>query len=87
MKLKEDFMTQQLDDTQFLIPMGAESFKGVVRSNKTAAFIIDCLAEETTEDKIVDALCGRFAGAERETVKTDVAEVLDTLRSINALDE
>lgn len=86
MKLKPDFITQQIDDTQFLVPLGAEAFKGIVRSNKTAAFIVDCLQAETTEDAIVDAMCAKY-DAPREVIAADVNEVLNTLRGIDALDE
>ena len=86
MKLKSDFITQDIDDTQFLVPVGAESFQGIVRSNKTAAFIVDCLKEETTEEKIVEAMCGKYA-APREEIAADVAEIISTLRGINALED
>ena len=86
MKLNNDFITQTIDETQFLIPVGTESFNGIVRSNKTAAYIVDLLKEETTEEKIIDALCARY-DASREVITTDVRKILDTLRSINALEE
>ena len=86
MKLKPDFITQIIDDTQFLVPVGAEAFQGIVRSNKTAAFIVDCLKEDTTEEKIVDAMCKKY-DAPRETIAADVKEILNTLRRINALEE
>lgn len=86
MKLKEDFITQEIHDTQFLVPVGAESFQGIVRSNKTAAFIVNCLKEETTEEKIVDAMCAKY-DAPRDTIAADVKEILDTMRKIGALEE
>ena len=86
MKLKDDFITQTIEDTQFLVATGAESFQGIVRSNQTAAFIVDCLKEETTEDAIVDAMCAKY-DAPRDVIACDVKEVLDTLRKINALVE
>ena len=86
MKLKTDFITQDIDDTQFLVPIGAEAFSGIVRSNKTAAFIVDCLKEETTEEKIVDAMCAKY-DAPRQVIAADVKEILATLRRINALEE
>ncbi len=86
MKLKNEFITQDIDDTQFLVPVGAEAFSGIVRSNKTAAFIVNCLKEETTETAIVDAMCAKY-DAPRETIAADVAEILEKLRSINAIDE
>ncbi|MBQ6480331.1 MAG: PqqD family protein [Anaerolineaceae bacterium] len=86
MKLKNEFITQDIDDTQFLVPVGAEAFSGIVRSNKTAAFIVNCLKEETTETAIVDAMCAKY-DAPRETIAADVVEILEKLRSINAIDE
>jgi len=86
MKLKPDFITQVIEDTQFLVPVGAEAFRGIVRSNRTAAFIVDCLKEETTEKMIVDVMCRQF-DAPRETIAVDVAEVIATLRRINAIEE
>ena len=86
MKLKSDFITQVIDNTQFLVPLGGETFQGIVRSNKTAAFIVDCLKEETTAEAIVDAMCEKY-DAPRETIAADVAKVLDTLRGIRALEE
>ncbi|MBR4428646.1 MAG: PqqD family protein [Clostridia bacterium] len=86
MKLNPDFITQDVEDTQFLVPMGAEMFQGIVRSNETAAFIVNCLKADTTEEKIVDALCAEY-DVPRETAAADVREILGTLRRINALEE
>lgn len=86
MKLKSDFITQDIEDTQFLVSVGAESFHGIVRSNKTAAFIVDCLKEETSEEAIVDAMEAKY-DAPRDTIAADVKEILDTLRRIQALEE
>ena len=86
MKLRSEFVIQMIDDTQFLVPVGAEAFSGIVRSNRTAAFIVDCLKEETTKDGIVDAMCGKY-DAPREEIAADVEEILNTLRRINALEE
>ena len=86
MKLKSDFITQTIDNTQFLVPIGGESFQGIVRSNKTAAFIVDCLKEETTEEAIIEAKCKKY-DAPRNVITSDVKQILNTLRRINALDE
>ena len=86
MKLKADFITQMIDDTQFMVSVGRASFNGVVRSNPTAAFIVDQLKQETTADQIVDAMCAQY-DAPRQVIAADVNEILDKLRSINALEE
>ncbi len=86
MKLKKDFVTQMIDGTQFLVPLGGESFHGIVRSNETAAFVGDCLKEETTAGAIVDAMCEKY-DAPREVIAADVEKILGILRGIGALEE
>lgn len=86
MKLNPDFITHDMDGSQFMVDVGMNTFKGVVRSNKTAAFIVNCLKEETTEDQIVSAMLDRYDASE-ETLRRDVKDVLSKLRGIGALDE
>ena len=86
MKLKSDFLSQDIDDVRFLVPVGTESLHGIVRLNKTAAFIVDCLKEETTEKKIVDSMCEKY-DAPRDVMTEDTKNVLETLRKIGALEE
>ena len=86
MKLKSSFITQDIDGTQFLVAVGAGDFNGIVKSNKTAAFIVDCLKKETTEEEIVETMLKEY-DAPRETIEKDVKTVLDTLRSVRALEE
>ena len=85
MKLKEDLITQDIDGTQFLVAVGGETFNGIVRSNETAAFIVDCLKEETTVDAIVDRMCAEY-DSPKETIAADVVEIIHTLRGIHALE-
>ena len=86
MKLKSDFITQEIDGTQFLVPVGGSSINGLARSNKSAAFIVDLLKEETTLDAIVDAMCAKY-DADRDTITADVRTILDKLRLLGALEE
>ena len=62
-------------------------FHGMVQSNSTAAFIINCLKKPTSEEAIVDAVMAHYTGVDRLTAAEDVREILDRLRSIHALDE
>ena len=86
MKLKSDFITQTIEDSQFLLSVAGRHFNGIIRSNEAAAFIVDQLKEETTEAAIVDALLREY-DAEREAVEKDVARIIDLLRSNNILEE
>lgn len=86
MKLKTGFVTHNVGKEQMMVAAGpaAKVFHGLVRSNETAAFIIDCLKEETTEEAIVDAMLERY-DAPRETVEQDVHRIVEKLREIGAL--
>lgn len=88
MKLKEGFVIHESDGESLMIAVGemAERFHGLVRSNRTASFMIDCLKKETTPEAIAEAVTDRFA-VDRQTADRDVARVLDQLREIEALDE
>ena len=86
MKLKKQFVTKDMGDTQVMVAVGGAAFSGVVRSNSTAAFIVDLLKEETTKERIVAAMLERY-DVSAEKASADVEKVLDTLRGIGALDE
>ncbi len=86
MKLKDSFITQDIDGAQFMVAVGEASFTGIVKSNKTAAFIVDSLKEETTKEQIVDAMCRKY-DAPKDRIEADVEGILNKLRGIGALDE
>ena len=86
MKLKSGFITHQIQDTQRMVAAGeaAKSFHGLVRSNETAAFIVDCLKSETTEEEIVDKLVAEY-DVSRDMASEDVHAIIEKLESIDAL--
>jgi len=88
LKLKKGFITHETDGEHYTVAAGeqAEIFHGLIRSNETAAAIINQLKKETTIDKITDALC-KLYDAPREVIKNDVSEIIMQLRAIGALDE
>lgn len=85
MKLKENFVTYDSDGERIMVATGGV-FSGLVRSNKTAAFIVEQLKTETTQQKIVDNVLEKYE-ADRAAVEADVAKIIEKLRSIGALDE
>ncbi|MBQ6273307.1 MAG: PqqD family protein [Oscillospiraceae bacterium] len=86
MKLKPGFVTHNVGKEQMMVAAGpaARSFHGLVRSNETAAFIINCLKKETSEEGIVEAMLAEYE-APRETVEQDVHRIVEKLREIGAL--
>ena len=86
MKLEDGFITHEMGGEQVMVATGSANFSGLVRSNATAAFIVDCLKEETTREAIIDTMLKRYDASE-EIISRDVDMVLGKLRSIEALDE
>ena len=86
MKLKDGFVTHDMGGEHIMVATGSASFSGLVRANATAAFIMDCLKEETTREGIIEKMLTRY-DASAEVVTADVDKVLSQLRSIQALDE
>lgn len=85
MRLKNTFITHDSEGEQVLIDV-TSSFAGLVRSNKTAAFIVDCLKTDTTKEQIVDAMYEKY-DAPKEVLQKDVDAIIDKLRGIGALEE
>ena len=85
MKLKDTYITHESDGEQILLDTSS-SFAGMIRSNKTAAFIVECLKEETTEEKIVEAMFEKY-DAPKDVLAKDVSDVIEKLRKVGALDE
>ena len=58
MQLKYTFEVTKLDDYTIAVPVGnnIDGYAGVIRLNETAAFILDLLKEETSEEAVVEAM-------------------------------
>ena len=56
MKLKEGFITYVTDGEQLMVAAGraADTFHGLVRSNESAAFIVDCLKKIQQNNAVRD---------------------------------
>ena len=85
MKLKDTIVSHITNGEQILVDVSS-SFSGLIRSNKTAAFIVDQLKSETTLDAIVDAMFEKY-DAPKEVLRRDAQAVIDKLRSVGAIDE
>ena len=86
MKLKTGFVPHDMGGEQVIVPTGENSFAGMVRCNGTAAFIVNCLLEDTTSEAIVDAMLAKY-DVTAEIAGAAVERVLTQLRSIGAIEE
>lgn len=88
MKLKNDLPVIEIDGDSIMVFASEDdnSFRGMLRSNPSAKFIIDCLAEETDEEGILEKLKDEFEGDEAE-MREDIKLVVANLRLVGALEE
>ncbi len=85
MKLKSNFITHNSGGEQLMISAGG-NFNGMVRSNSTAAEIIDMLKNEITREEIIAAMLEKYE-VEETVLAADVDKVINALRGIGAIDE
>lgn len=85
MKLKNGFITHETDGEQIMVAADG-SFAGMVRSNATAAFIVDCLKTDTTETEILDKMLAKYDG-DKNVMAEDIKVIIGKLRKIGAIDE
>ena len=86
MRLNPSFITRDMGDSQVMVAVGSSAFNGIVRSNGTAAFIVDQLKTDTTEEQILAAVLEKYE-VEPAVAEADIKKILEKLRSIGALDE
>ena len=87
MRLKESAVTQKTRNGYVTVfAEGGGDFKGMLRCNKTANFILECLENETSEDEIVKKMSSVYDG-DPGIMAHDVKAVLEKLRSIGMLSE
>ncbi|MBQ8535542.1 MAG: PqqD family protein [Bacilli bacterium] len=87
MKLNSKFFTHETNGEHYMVSTGDTEFKGIVKNNDTAAFIIECLKENTTINDIVDKILAEYNVDDEKTVEKDVEVIIDKLRNIGAIEE
>lgn len=77
-----------LGEEQLMVAAGpaAKLFHGLVRSNETAAFIVDCLKKETTPAEILEKMLKEYQ-VDAATAEKDIKMILDKLAGIGAIEQ
>ena len=84
MKLNPKFLTHETKGEHITVSTTGTQFNGLIRSNPTAAFIVESLKTETTESEIVDKMLEEY-DVDRDTAEKDVADIISKLRAIGAV--
>lgn len=88
MKLRKGIVTNSIDGESFAIATGkaTKDFNGLVKNNPTSAFIFELLKSEQTEESIVNAMLEKY-DVDEATVRADVKELLDLLKSKKLIED
>ena len=88
MKVRDGFILREVGGQPVVVPVGAASqvFNGMIKLNKTGAFLFELLQSETTEDALVEALLEKYE-IDEETAKGDVQSFVEIFRKARILED
>lgn len=86
MKLRYEFVVQEVSDDFIAVAVGADAskFNGIVKMNKTSAFVFDQLKNDVTEDEIVAKMLEKY-DAEEKRIRKDVKDFIAKLSEADLL--
>lgn len=86
MKLRDGFITHESAGEHITVTAGNTAFNGMIRSNKTAGFIVECLKSDVTKEDIIKKMLEKY-DAPRERIEKDVEKILGQLQEIGAIED
>ncbi len=86
MKIDKEFILREIAGDYVIIPTGTTTleFNGLITVNELGAFIWERLQEETTEEKLIEAIVEEYE-VDEETAEADLKEFLDILKECRIL--
>lgn len=74
-------MFRQLGEEYVVVPIGAagKELKGMIRLNKTGAYLWEELSSGSTQDDLVRKVLARYDGIDEQTASADVERFLDAV--------
>ena len=88
MKLKYEFVVNQVADNMVAVPVGdgLENFNGFVKMNDIGAEIFEILKEDVTLEEIVEKMLKKHPEATKEEALETVTEFTEQLKKEGILD-
>lgn len=86
MKIRSIFEVETIDNMQYMVCLDSSVLAGMIRLNETASLIVECLKEDTTIEKIAEKITTVY-DVSFEDAKTGVEQIVEQLKSINAIEE
>ena len=85
MRIKKEYIVHNSHDECIIVSTDNSIFRGMIRANKSASFIVECLREDTTIEEIVSQMETKYA-VSVEKLRNDVSKIIEQLNIIGALD-
>lgn len=86
MRIKNVFAIEIIDQKYFMVCLDSAVLSGMIEMNETAAFIVNCMSEETTIEEIAKKLCATFDVSLDDAI-CDVEQITAQLKDINAIED
>lgn len=88
MKIKDGFMIREVAGQWVAVPLADRviEFNGLMTLSETGAMIWQMMADEVSEDEIVQALMAEYT-ADEATIRGDVREFVISVREKDLLEE
>lgn len=88
MKIKKGFLLKEIAGSFVVVPVGEDlvDFSLMITINETGAFLWNCLAEDKTDEQLVELLKSEYEGATDEQLASDVAEFVALLKENNIVE-
>ena len=88
MKLNETYVIREFNDTVYAVPLDVqdENRKEPIILNGTARLLWEALAEEKTEEELIEVLLSEY-DIDRETAAKDTAAFLSSIRKAGLISD
>ena len=89
MRFKKEFVLSDVDDYVIAVPVNnsADEFKGIIRLNKTAAFIWRSIDRGLDIEQIANEMLKRFSDVGYDTAVSSIKNTIDSFKKDGILDE
>lgn len=86
MRISIKYESEEIGNDCVLVSLDGNNFNGIIRTNRSAMFIIESLQNDITEDNLIKQYSSQFA-INIDTATRDVRKILSQLREDNLLIE
>lgn len=85
MKIKDGLSLNNMGDEFVVVAEASEVFRGMIKLNKSGAFIFGLMQSGVSLDELVDGIAEKY-DVDRETAKSDLDEFIEVFRGAGLIE-